>query len=88
MESPFPMVITKAKDGTYIEANKTAMNSEGWQRKQIIGHQSTELGVISPEQRNKFTHEIKKAGTHLRIFRLKPGSKIKAFFTYPLIYFR
>jgi len=62
MESPFPMVITKAKDGTYIEANKTAMRFWGWPRKQIIGHQSTELGVISPEQRNKFTHEIKKQG--------------------------
>jgi len=36
MKSPIPMIITRAKDGTYVEVNEAAVKLWGLQRKQII----------------------------------------------------
>ena len=62
MKSPIPMIITRAKDGTYVEVNEAAVKLWGLQRKQIIGHTSTELGIFSAEQRNLFIDAIGKQG--------------------------
>ena len=51
MEDPLPMVISRAKDGTYVEVNKAALKIMGLPRKQVIGHTSIELGFFSPEHK-------------------------------------
>jgi len=61
-EEPFPIIITRAKDGTYVEVNKTAARLMGLPRKQIIGHTSIELGFFSPELRQSLIADIQKHG--------------------------
>ena len=62
MEEPIPIIITRAKDGAYVEVNKTAAKLMGLPRKQIIGHTSIELGFFSPELRKLLIADIKKQG--------------------------
>jgi PAS domain S-box-containing protein len=62
MEEPLPIVITRAKDGAYVEVNKTAAKLMGLSRKQIIGHTSIELGFFSPELRKLLIDDIEKQG--------------------------
>ncbi len=62
MKSPFPMAITRAKDGACIEVNESVVNFFGLQRKKIIGRTSTELGLFSAEQRKLLVDEIGKRG--------------------------
>jgi len=59
---PYPIFITRAKDGTYIDVNETAVKFWGFKRKQIIGRTSTELGVYPVEKRNLLLKEIKQNG--------------------------
>ena len=62
MEEPLPIVITRAKDGAYVEVNKTAAKLMGLSRKRIIGHTSIELGFFSPELRKLLIDDIEKQG--------------------------
>ena len=62
MEDPLPIVITKAKDGAYVEVNKIALKLMGLPRKQIIGHTSIELGFFSAELRKLLIDDIRKQG--------------------------
>jgi PAS domain S-box-containing protein len=62
MEEPLPIVITRAKDGAYVEVNKTAAKLMGLSRNQIIGHTSIELGFFSPELRKLLIDDIEKQG--------------------------
>ena len=62
MEEPFPIVITRAKDGAYVEVNKAALKLMGLPRKQIIGHTSIELGFFTPELRKLLIDDIEKQG--------------------------
>jgi len=62
MEDPLPMIITRAKDGAYVEVNKAALKIMGLPRKKVIGHTSIELGFISAERRKLVIDEIKKQG--------------------------
>jgi PAS domain S-box-containing protein len=62
MEEPLPIVITRAKDGAYVEVNKTAAKLMGLTRKQIIGHTSIELGFFTPQLRKLLIDDIKKQG--------------------------
>ena len=62
MEEPFPIVITRAKDGTYVEVNKAALKLMGLPHKQIIGHTSIELGFFTPELRKLLIDDIRKQG--------------------------
>ena len=61
-EEPFPIVITRAKDGTYVEVNKAALKIMGLPRKKVIGHTSMELGFFSAEHRKLLIDDIKKQG--------------------------
>ena len=62
MEDPLPIVITRAKDGAYVEVNKAALKLMGLPRKQIIGHTSIELGFFTPELRKLLIDDIRKQG--------------------------
>ncbi|HOU52186.1 MAG TPA: PAS domain-containing protein [Smithella sp.] len=59
---PYPIFITRAKDGTYIDVNENAVKFWGFKRQQIIGRTSTELGVYPVEKRNLLLKEIKQNG--------------------------
>jgi DNA-binding CsgD family transcriptional regulator len=62
MEDPCPIVITRAKDGAYVEVNKAALKLMGLPHKKIIGHTSIELGFFTPELRKLLIDDIKKQG--------------------------
>lgn len=62
MKAPIPMSITRAKDGTYVEANEVALKYMGLKREEIIGRQSSELGHFPKEKRHLFINEIKEKG--------------------------
>ncbi|HNY50991.1 MAG TPA: LuxR C-terminal-related transcriptional regulator [Smithella sp.] len=59
---PYPIFITRAKDGTYIDVNENAVKFWGFKRQQIIGRTPTELGVYPIEKRNLLLKEIKENG--------------------------
>ncbi len=60
MESPIPMGVTKAKDGTYVMLNKASLKYMGLPLKDIIGRTSSELGFFDEKARQVFSEEIKK----------------------------
>jgi len=62
MKSPIPIAITRADDGTYVEVNEAGIRYMGMKREDIIGRKSTELGMMTKEQRQLFIDEIKKEG--------------------------
>jgi len=59
---PYPIFITRATDGTYVDVNEIAVKFWGFKRQQIIGRTSTELGVYPVEKRKSLLEEIKKNG--------------------------
>ena len=60
--SPIPSWITKLKDGTFVDINKTGIRYIGLKREDIIGRKTVEFGIITKEQRQLFVNEIKKDG--------------------------
>ena len=60
METPIPVAITRAKDGMYIDVNKATLKYMGLTRKDVIGHTSTELGLLKKEKRLLFVDKIRK----------------------------
>jgi PAS domain S-box-containing protein len=61
-ESPNPMCITKAIDGTFVEVNEAFMKYLGLEREEIVGRKSVELGPITAESRLKIVNQIKEEG--------------------------
>lgn len=62
MQAPFPMSITKAKDGTYVMVNDAGLKFMRMKRRDIIGRKSSDLGHYPTEKRHLFTDAIKKQG--------------------------
>jgi PAS domain S-box-containing protein len=62
LKAPIPMSITRAKDGTYVEVNESAVKYMGLKREDIIGRKSSELGHFPTDQRHLFVDAIKKQG--------------------------
>lgn len=62
MQSPIPMSITKAKDGTYVWVNEAALKFMGLKREDILGRKSSDLGHYPTEQRHLFIEAIREQG--------------------------
>jgi PAS domain S-box-containing protein len=62
MQAPFPMSITKAEDGTYVETNEASLKFVGLKREEIIGRKSSDLGHYPTEKRHLFIDAIKEQG--------------------------
>lgn len=62
MQSPIPMSISKAKDGTYVFVNDAALKFMGLKRKDVIGRKSSDLGHYPTEQRHVFIEAIREQG--------------------------
>jgi len=62
MKAPHPMLITKAKDGTYIDINEAAARYMKMKREKVIGHTTQEVGHIQAEKRLMVMNAIKEKG--------------------------
>ena len=62
MNSPIPLWITIAKDGTFVEINEAGIRYVGLKRKDIIGRKIVDFGIITKEQRQLLIDEVKKHG--------------------------
>jgi len=62
MQSPHPMTITRAEDGTYLEINEAAARYMGFPRGKLIGRKSTEIGHMPLAIRQMIIKEIKAKG--------------------------
>lgn len=82
MSSPFPMVISKAKDGVCVGVNDAGTRLWGLPRKQLIGHTAIELGFLTEEQRKLMHDEVRKQGFAGRIpvqFSIKKQGLLRVF---------
>ncbi|MFP4317008.1 MAG: PAS domain S-box protein, partial [Desulfovibrionales bacterium] len=56
--NPGFMFISKAENGQFIEFNDAYCDLTGYSRKEMLGRTSTELGIISPDAREKLKQAI------------------------------
>jgi PAS domain S-box-containing protein len=62
--SPVPVSINAMEDGKYVEVNEVFLNTIGFQREQVIGRTSTELGVwVGKGDRRRFVEALSKKGS-------------------------
>ncbi|KMQ53073.1 PAS/PAC sensor signal transduction histidine kinase [Chitinispirillum alkaliphilum] len=63
--SPGILTLSSVEDGTYEEVNETFCRVVGYPRGELIGHSSIELGIVTPEMRQKIK---KQAAENGRVF--------------------
>lgn len=75
--SPDPIVVSRAEDGVYIDVNEAFLECTGYERSEVIGRSSLEIGIwAEPEARMKMLRLLNQHG-HVRNldvkFRIKSG---------------
>ncbi|MBI4681775.1 MAG: PAS domain S-box protein [Nitrospirae bacterium] len=61
--SPTLMAISTMKEGRFIEVNNAFLHTFGYEREEVIGRTSAELGIwADPEERNKVMDRLVKSG--------------------------
>lgn len=60
--SPAAISITRISDGRWIEINEALAKMTGYSSEELIGHTSTELGLVDPTARAKILEAIQKYG--------------------------
>ncbi|MDQ5984817.1 MAG: hypothetical protein CSYNP_00515 [Syntrophus sp. SKADARSKE-3] len=63
LKNSIPATITTVKEGRYMEVSETFLKLMGMERSEVIGHTSTEIGFITPEQRKKLLDELNRKGS-------------------------
>ncbi|MBM4137650.1 MAG: PAS domain S-box protein [Nitrospira sp.] len=72
--SPAGMTITRVADGKFIDVNESFLRMFEFSREEAIGHTSTELKMLSPQERGKLIQsQLESEG--LRDFELEARSK-------------
>jgi two-component system, cell cycle sensor histidine kinase and response regulator CckA len=75
--SPTPIGISMANDGRYVDVNSALLRLLGYERTEIIGSTSSDLGIwVSPEAHSHFTAELRLRGRIVDCeasFRAKSG---------------
>lgn len=61
-DAPVWIAITDLEDGTFLEVNEEALRAGGFSREEVIGHRSTEIGWIAPEDRARMVGAVKQTG--------------------------
>ncbi|MBN2616613.1 MAG: PAS domain S-box protein, partial [Bacteroidales bacterium] len=78
-DSPIAIALSRMTDGKIIMVNPSAMDLFGFEREEIIGHTTTELGLWeNPENRQHFVELLrsgKQASGMETVLRLKSGEK-------------
>ena len=72
--SPAGLTITRIADGKFIDVNDAFLRMFKFSRTEVIGHTSTELNILSPEERAKLI-EAQLASGGLRSAELQARSK-------------
>ncbi len=60
--SPAALIISRLADGKFIDVNEAACQIYGYDRTDIIGHTSLELGIIDAEDRRKIVENLNAYG--------------------------
>jgi diguanylate cyclase (GGDEF)-like protein/PAS domain S-box-containing protein len=80
--SPDAIVISRLKDGRYLEVNQRWLELFGFTREEAIGRTAFELGVwVDPAERARFVTEVEQRGTVKNFetrFRRKSGATLDA----------
>ncbi len=80
--SPTWMAITRLEDGAYLEVNKAFEHITGFDRNEIIGRTSLELGILAdPDKRNRLIEMAREKGGFREqevTFNTKSGEAITA----------
>jgi diguanylate cyclase (GGDEF)-like protein/PAS domain S-box-containing protein len=80
--SPDAIVISRLKDGRYLEVNQRWLELFGYERREILGRTSLELGIwADPAERSRFVEQVAERGALQGFetrFRKKSGAIIDA----------
>jgi diguanylate cyclase (GGDEF)-like protein/PAS domain S-box-containing protein len=80
--SPDAIVISRLKDGRYLEVNQRWLELFGYERREILGRTSLELGIwADPAERSRFVEQVVERGALQGFetrFRKKSGAIIDA----------
>ncbi|MBI5826041.1 MAG: PAS domain S-box protein [Chloroflexi bacterium] len=82
--SPVGLTITRISDGKFIDANESFLGMFEFTREEAIGHTSTELKILSPEERAKLIQaQVESGGLHHAelVSRSKSGRIIHLLFS-------
>jgi PAS domain S-box-containing protein len=72
--SPAGIALSRQADGCYLEVNDSYARLTGYTRAELIGHTSTELGILAAANRNAFLASVRERG-HARGFDLQMVTK-------------
>jgi len=82
--SPAGKTITRIADGMIINANESFFEMFGFKKDEVIGHTSTELNMLSPEERRKLIQlQLESGGLHNAelVAKSKSGQPITILFS-------
>jgi PAS domain S-box-containing protein len=60
--NPAGIALTRLDDGCYLDANDAYLEMVGYSRDELIGRTGTELGIVTPQERNKIVSAIQQQG--------------------------
>jgi PAS domain S-box-containing protein len=61
--NPVGIIVTRTRDGLFLEANDAALRLYGYSREELIGHSVADLHIYpKPQQRERLLDEIRKHG--------------------------
>jgi PAS domain S-box-containing protein len=85
--SPSLMSIATLEDGTFIDVNDALLSAHGYNREEVIGHTSIELGILASENRKRVVEMLKQGSVHnLEVhLRNKSGEMIHGLFSADII---
>ncbi|MDG5816164.1 PAS domain S-box protein [Chitinispirillales bacterium ANBcel5] len=70
--SPGIQTLSSVEDGTYHEVNESFCLTVGYSRKELIGHSSIELGIVTSEMREKIKRQAAETGhVHLQDIQIR-----------------
>lgn len=61
-KSPYPIALTESTTGKIIDVNEILCSKTGYEKEEIIGKSTTELGFYSSEDRGRFISELMDKG--------------------------
>jgi PAS domain S-box-containing protein len=61
--SPTAISIVELESGTIFDANQSFLETYGYTKEELLGHSTTDLGIIRPEDRKKYIAELTKQGS-------------------------
>jgi PAS domain S-box-containing protein len=82
--SPTGICIVELESGIIFDANQPFLETYGYTKEELIGHSTTELGIICPEQRKRYIAELTRQGylkNWEQITYTKGGEQLTVYFS-------